>query len=130
VYFACPREGEEVTFHFSMEPQWMEAHPAVRDAAGRVALQRGPLVYCLEGVDNGENLRDIRLDPGAPITERFDRELGAYELRSSGWRRNTGEYSGLYRPAGSLRSRQELRFIPYFAFANREECEMIVWVDV
>lgn len=130
VYFDCPREGEPVTIRFSMKPQLMEAHPAVRDAGGRVALQRGPLVYCLEGVDNGENLRDIQLDLSSPITEEFDPQLGAFVLGASGWRKDPEDYQGLYRPAGLPRIRQDLRFIPYYAFANREECEMIVWVNI
>ena len=129
VCFACPQEGETVTLRFAMPPVQVEAHPAVRDAAGKVALQRGPLVYCLEGVDNGENLRDIRLDSSAPVREVFNEECQAYELHTAGWRREAADYAALYRPVGARRVEQPLRFIPYFAFANREECEMIVWVN-
>lgn len=129
VYLPCPRESQTLTLKFQMVPQWIEANPAVQDDSGRIALQCGPMIYCLEGVDNGEKLRDLRVDAQSPIEKSFDSELKIPVLLVSGSRRNPKEFKSLYAPATFERQPQILRFIPYYAIANRGETEMIVWVD-
>ena len=53
------QSGDQVELTLPMPVERIEAHPSVRQDAGRVALQRGPVVYCLEEVDNGPYLADV-----------------------------------------------------------------------
>lgn len=128
-YLPVGSHEETFTLWFDLTPQLIEANPAVQEDAGRVAVQRGPVVYCLEGVDNGEGLRDIALPRDVTFTEEPDETTGLPALIAEGTRRSWGD-AGLYRPLGTQPSPQRLRFIPYFAFANRGESEMLVWVGL
>lgn len=126
------RSGDVVELKLAMPVTRMYSHPLVRANAGKVALQRGPLVYCLEQADNGEHLHELVLPSGAKLAEaREDGLLGgivtvraqALRLSEKGW---TG---GLYSPS-ALPSAEPatVKFIPYYAWANRGEGEMTVWV--
>lgn len=129
-YLECPGERCEFALNFEMEPCLMEASPHVPADAGRAALQRGPLVYCLESADNGPLLRDIAVDRRAPFRLEWSEACGAYAIRADGFRRSEEGFSELYAPLGERWQPQPLRFIPYYAFANRGEDDMIVWVGV
>ena len=123
------RPDGECTLCFDMTPFAVEASPHVQDNAGRIAIQRGPVVYCLEGVDNGNDLRDIHIDLSKPITEESCAFCGIPTLQASGWRRDPEPFeNSLYRRISDARKEQDLRLIPYFSFANRGETEMIVWI--
>lgn len=119
------RDGESLTLDFDMTPRLTEADPRVVFNAGRCAVERGPVVYCMEGVDNGEHLRDIRLTVGAPFTEGYDESLGVPTLSVAATRRKPAE--SLYTPYSRDREPVTARLIPYYAFANRGETEMQVW---
>ena len=106
------------------------ANPKVQQDAGRVAVMRGPLVYCLEGVDNGAYLRDIRVDRAADWSIGWENGLGVQALSCTGWRRRLDPAAPLYAPLQDDLEPASLKWIPYFAFANRGETEMIVWVQV
>jgi len=107
----------------------ISANPKVHEDAGRVAMMRGPVVYCLEAVDNGENLRDIALIPGAETELSYDADFGAYCIHTHGTRSATIP-DALYAPYTGLRIPVRLRFIPYYAFGNRGASDMLVWVDI
>jgi uncharacterized protein len=128
--------GDRVTMHLDMQPRLTTANPLVRENVGRVAVERGPLVYCLEQEDQagGKGLFDLSLVNGTFASE-FKPDLlgGVLVLRHQGAAAmqplNT---QALYSPA-SARSRQSrtpvtLTFIPYYAWANREPQPMVVWV--
>ena len=70
-------ERGQVVLDLKMEPVILEAVPAVIADSGKVAVMCGPIVYCAEGVDNGENLHDIAIDPQNPFQKTFDSNLGA-----------------------------------------------------
>ncbi len=119
----------DIELDFDMTPYAAEANPHVQDNAGRIAIMRGPVVYCLEAVDNGEDLRDLHIDLDKPIEAGDCAFCGLPTLRASGWRRDPEDFGErLYRRAGGSRIEQELNFVPYFAFANRGETEMIIWI--
>jgi DUF1680 family protein len=121
------QDGDIVTVDLPMEVHVMQANPHVQDNAGRYAVMRGPIVYCLEGIDNGENLRDIALVEASEI--RVEREdLPAPVLYMSATRRKA--FDALYALKSNERTSFTARLIPYFAFANRGESDMIVWVQV
>jgi len=125
------QDGDTVELILPMPVERIEAHPNVRANSGRVALQRGPLVFCLEEADNGTNLNDLVLDRRTKLETTFHpRLLGGIPVITGKARRRTpdGWRGALYRPAGS-RSRTVLfKAIPYFAWANRRPGEMIVWI--
>lgn len=121
-------DGQVVALTLPMQIHFIEADPRVRDCSGRCAVMRGPIVYCLEGVDNGSNLSDITLVEDAPAEVlRWD-SFPAPVLRLAARRR---------KPAQSLyqtHSRERLDFtatlIPYFCFANRGISDMQIWTQV
>ncbi len=123
-------EELEAVLTLEMPPVLISANPRVHEDNGRAALMRGPLVYCLESVDNGENLHDIALVPGAPFSPVWSEEFGAYCIETTGTRSVFADPDALYAPYTGERCETKLRFIPYYAFANRGANDMIVWVDV
>jgi DUF1680 family protein len=117
-----------------MPVERMTPHPLIRQDAGQVALQRGPVVYCLEQVDNGSRLANITLPPDAPLTAAFDEDLlgGAAVIHGTAQRVEPGDWpGGLYQPRGVADLQREpfaFRAIPYFLWANRDPGEMRVWI--
>lgn len=117
-----------------MIAQSIVAHPNIRANAGRVAIQRGPLVYCLEQIDNSVPLASLSLSKISPLSFRYDPDLlggaGVVEARGysdeqASWREDVP-----YRP---LDKRSEvypvnLKFLPYYLWGNRIPGEMSVWV--
>jgi len=122
------KAGEEVVFDFSMPICRVYANPLVREDIGKVALMRGPLVYCLEEHDNGKNLHLVKLPEEAELALGESAFEGLPAIKAEG-KRIVIEGEGLYRTAKCKKTEKaELTFIPYFAWANRGENEMCVWV--
>jgi DUF1680 family protein len=133
--------GDRVRLAFDVAPRVLAANPRVTDDIGKAAVQRGPLVYCLEGLDQpAESLFDVALalaaDPDAGFSETFRPDLlgGVVALKHQGVMadRPSSELP-LYRPlAARSRARREieLTFIPYYTFSNRAATPMQVWVPV
>ncbi len=129
--------GDLVRIALPLTVRWIVSHPAVTENEGRVALMRGPLLYCLEGVDlNGAVPDDVVLPPGAAITvaERPDLLGGivALELRAEVEVPDPGWRGSLYRNADHRANRvaaaTTVTAIPYFAWANRDPAPMRVWI--
>jgi DUF1680 family protein len=125
--------GDVVTLDLAMPVERVQAHPSVTQDVGRVALQRGPLVYCLEGVDHDESVRSLLLPRRAPLSARFDPSLLGGVVVIEGetaapprrpWK------SKLYAPSAARRRRVPLFAIPYYTWDNREPGEMVVWLPV
>ncbi len=134
-YLKLSREwsnGDKVELDLAMEPVAMESHPSVRHDAGRIALMRGPLVYCIEEADNGKDLNDIALDLSKPLKAKFDKSLfgGTVVIEATGSRRELKDWKGvLYRPAGRSKMKKiKLKAVPYNRWANRGAGEMLVWI--
>lgn len=125
------QEGDEISLSLPMEVRFMQAHPAVHEDCGRVAVMRGPLVYCLEEPDNGKYLKDIRICAGAQANFAYDADLDATVIDLDATRRVWPEPAPLYMDY-SLMKREKItaRFIPFYTWANREEGEMLVWTDI
>jgi len=96
--------GDVIELELDMPVERIEAHPRVHANAGRVALQRGPIVYCLEGVDHSVSVREMRLPDEAPLTVRFDPDLleGVVVIEGEALAPDPGAWqSALYRPLAS-----------------------------
>ena len=125
--------GDRITLALEMKPEWIYADDRVPYDAGKAALRRGPLIYCMEEKDNGSALWNLSADTEAPVREERDRELfadtlpdGLVLLKTVGYR--THRRGQLYSTEAPAREKTGLVFLPYFAWANRGENEMEVWV--
>lgn len=118
-----------IIFDFDMPVRFIEADPRVYTDAGRYAVARGPIIYCMEAVDNGENLRDVRLDESVPFEIVPNAEYGN-SLTVTAYRRDIGAAKALYSKKHDSLTAFKAKLIPYFAFANRGVSEMIVWILV
>lgn len=123
-------DGDTVFFDFAMPVRRVYASPYVRQDLGKVCLMRGPLVYCLEEADNGNNLHLVSLPEESEIAPAQGEGVlsGMTTLKAKGLR-IVPEEGTLYRGAPCRRKEEtQLTFIPYFAWANRGVGEMTVWV--
>jgi uncharacterized protein len=131
--------NDRVEITFEMPIRAVYPHPRLRENAGCLALQRGPVLYCLESVDHPNmSIFDIVLPvdaAGVPgqCTATFEPDLlgGVVTLNVTGWANNSppGE-TRLYdfQPRDAPMGRAPVKAIPYFAWANRGPCDMTVWV--
>jgi DUF1680 family protein len=130
------KRGDVVELELPIRPRLVEAHPWIESTRGCVAVERGPLVYCLEQADQGDaNVLDLEIDSSAPLESvwRGDVLDGVTVVRASGHRVDSSAWEGrLYRPVGSqdeaARRPAELTAIPYYAWANRTPGAMRVWL--
>jgi DUF1680 family protein len=125
------QSGDRVRLVLPMPVERIEANPAVVADAGRVALQRGPLVYCLESVDNGSNLNDVILPRESKLNAKFHPRLlgGVVAISGRARRVDRGPWRGsLYRRAGSKTRAVRIKAVPYCLWSNRGAGEMLVWL--
>lgn len=118
-------DGDEISLDFEIKPFFIEANPNISSNCGKIAVQKGPFVYCMESTDNGENIRDIRLDTNGSFTEYYNEELKVNTLSIPAYRRKST--SSLYSPLKNDFKKINATLIPYYCFANRGENEMQVW---
>ena len=118
----------DIVLTLDMAPTLLQASPRVTAVSGRVAMQYGPLVYCLESVDNGADLRSVGVYADVCARVVFDEAFRANVLYTEGFR--LAETKGLYAAYDAAVEPLEVKWIPYFAFANRGVGEMLTWVLV
>jgi uncharacterized protein len=99
--------GDTVEISFPMLIRRVVSHENVRDNVGKVAVERGPIVYCAEAVDNNDHALDLPLPDGVTLTTHQDKDLlsGVTTIKAGG-----------------------LTLIPYYAWSHRGEGEMAVWL--
>ncbi len=114
-------DGDTVALHLPMGPRVVMGNPRVADQVGRLALARGPVVYCLEQIDNpGADLDRTLVPKDVQLTARREPDLlgGVVTL--------TGRAGALRADGG--RETAAIKAIPYYAWANREPAKMRVWL--
>jgi DUF1680 family protein len=117
------KTGDEIELELDMPIERVYADPHVKADVGRVALQRGPIVYCLEGVDNGGSVRNLCLPKEAKLSATFEKGL------LSGVAVVSGEALAVSGTRENLEIKPvAFRAVPYFAWDNREPGQMIVWI--
>jgi hypothetical protein len=136
-YFEVRREwlaGDFVDLDLPMAVRLMEANPLVEEDLDQVAIQRGPVVYCLESPDlpAGVKISDVRIPSDLKLTTRYDRRLlgGVTVLEGRVLVRNHADWSGkLYREVQPEDLQPvAVKFIPYSVWQNRGPSEMSVWL--
>jgi uncharacterized protein len=130
--------GDRLQLRLPVAPRLTEPHPRIESTRGCVAIERGPLLYCLEQVDSASaSVLDVRLDPGAPLGEAWRPDLlgGVMTVQASGeaahfvtWAAST--FRPLQTGAGVQPRGVQLTAIPYFAWANRQPGPMRVWIPL
>lgn len=126
-YFTIERrwkKGDKVEVHFDMEPRVVKAHAKVEADRGRVAVERGPLVYCAEWPDNDFDIMSVLVNrrPQFETVEKPDMLCGLTEIK-------TGAQVLGYDSEGRLTASDvELTLIPYYAWAHRGSGNMMVWL--
>ncbi len=130
--------GDLIQLEFPMPVRMMESNPRVSENVGRVALMRGPLLYCLEGMDHpGHGLNEIVLPLDATFTSSFQRDLlgGVVTLQTQGMVQPSEEgwHNQLYRRVqlslGADRGEViGVQAVPYYAWGNRDPGHMRVWI--
>jgi DUF1680 family protein len=126
-YLRIDREwqaGDHVILHLPMPVERMKADPRVKADIGRVALMRGPIVYCLEGIDNGGRVSSLQIPASTPILLEVRADLlgGVTVLRGTALRLRKG--------SAAIPQSDETPFvaIPFYANSNRSPTDMAVWV--
>lgn len=126
-YFTVTRQwkkGDKVELHFDMEPRVVKANARVEADRGRVAVERGPLVYCAEWPDNDFDVLSVLLNrqPSFTVTEEPDLLYGLNQIQ-------TPAQTLKYDAEGRLSVQDvTLTLIPYYAWAHRGSGRMAVWL--
>ena len=123
---------QTVCYTFEIPPRFVYANPKVRADAGKVAVMKGPLVYCLEQEDNGENLAGLLIDPAAGLTEEYRSDLLGgtviIHAKGKGLAKEQLQDGALYGGAPPALEEKDLTLVPYCYWGNRTPGEMQVWM--
>lgn len=120
------------TITFDQPAKFIHANPLVRADEGKTAIVKGPVVYCLEQADNGENLAGIFVDTDQELKEQYEAELlggtltvsfEGKRLTQEGWKKDE-LYSGRKPELQNVK----LKAVPYSSWNNRTPGEMLVWI--
>lgn len=123
---------QTIDIYFDLTPRFVRANPLVKEDIGKVAIMKGPLVYCLEEIDNEANLPAYYIDTSSNLQEYYDNELlggtvvvkcEGKKVTQEGWNADT-----LYSEQKIALEKKTLTFIPYPYWGNRKSGEMLVWV--
>ncbi len=129
--------GDVVELDLHMVPRFVEAHPKVDPTRCSLAIQRGPVVYCLEQTDQeaGVDILAVQLDERAPLESQWEPDLlgGVVTVTAAGYALDLTSWEGyLYRSLGEhdapSRRPVRLKAIPYYAWGNRGPTPMRVWI--
>lgn len=129
------QEGDTINLELPMPVRRVYGNPLVRHVAGKVAIQRGPLVYCLEQADNGEELHNLWLLKESEFQVFEGKGLFAHKMliQAEGMKQCLHDAANSplwhYDTAPGAWLPHTLTFIPWFSWANRGEGEMRIWIN-
>ncbi|MCP1103000.1 DUF1680 family protein [Aequitasia blattaphilus] len=122
-------KGRKVKLQLDMTPRLMEANQKVHYNAGRIAITRGPIVYCLEEYDNGKYLNQLTIDTKAKPEEIPSKDWqDVVVIQTKGYRKKPGDERELYALYQEGEEEVKLTAVPYFLWNNRSDGEMLVWM--
>lgn len=133
LYLLKDWEDDEIILEFPMEVRILEADMRVREDIGKVAIMRGPVLYCLEEADNGKNLHLLKVDCQTEFEVKKEEICGEtvrmiYGQGKKQIERKKNTLYSIYSPAQY--KEVKLKWVPYYTWANRGEGEMQVWTRV
>jgi DUF1680 family protein len=121
--------GDRVELNLAMPVMQVEAHPEVKDDAGRLSIQRGPVIYCLEQIDQSAPLDNTFIPAGTEFRVKQEPSLlgGVATLEGSGKVFDSRNWkNALYLPQAFQST--PIKAVPYYAWDNRKACAMEVWM--
>lgn len=136
-YFELNRtwaKGDVIELNMPMSPQLIESNPLVEDNRNQVAVQRGPIVYCMESLDlpQGAGISEVAIPTNIQFRPRFDKNLlsGVTVLEGEAESVKEAAWSNqLYRPLSAQTAKKiPIQLIPYYAWSNRGKSDMSVWL--
>jgi hypothetical protein len=122
-------ENDVITVKFDMSVKKLYANSKVSADSGKVAIQRGPVVYCAEGVDNNGDVLGLKIKRNGKITvSDYDKDklCGICEIKAEGVR--VKQSKNLYSYDAPETEPAEITLVPYYAWGNRGTNEMRVWI--
>ena len=126
-------EGDLIEVNLPMPVEFIESHPNVAENRGRVALRRGPAIYCLEQTDHKVDLDRHLLPASAKLQARFDANLlgGVPVIEGTAMLKPSVSWEGqLYQPARTgFEGQATIRAVPYCTWSNRGAGKMAVWIE-
>lgn len=123
------KPGDVVELDLPMPGERLWPHPEIKADVGRVALRRGPLVYCFEGQDQKAPLHRLRLPRGSTITDEFRSDLlGGISVLTAEGHAITDQDPALYRTRPPAEGPSPLMAVPYYIWCNRGPNPMQVWM--
>lgn len=129
------KPGDEIVLDMEMRTKLLESNPLVEETRNHVAVKRGPIVYCLEGIDieGGKKLDDVLIPANATFTPRETEIAGSKMtvLDTQARLVDGGDWTGkLYREVADAGKTVNVTLIPYYAWGNRDKAEMSVWLPL
>ncbi len=122
------QKGDVIELDLPMPIEQVACDPNVEENRGRLAIQRGPVVFCLEGCDHPVSVSQIAIPKGARLEARFEPELlgGVVVIKGQGLRHGfeLKDDGSVVQASGPV----DIKAVPYFAWDNRAPGEMVVWV--
>ena len=125
-------KNDRIKLILKMPVEKIYANPEVREDIGKVSLQRGPIVYALEEVDNGKNLPAVYLADDAELKAEYKEDLlgGVTVVKGSAYKLDKDSFgSSLYSTQKPEFKQIEIQAVPYYTWDNRESGEMLVWLN-
>lgn len=127
------KNDDEINIYFEMPVEIMTSNPNVRENIGKVAIMRGPIVYCLEEEDNGADLHRVYVSNNPEFTYKYEKDLlgGVVTIEGNGKfiENQENNEDKLYKSKAEIKYEdKKLKWIPYYSWANRNPGEMLVWV--
>jgi len=128
------KPGDTIEIDFTISPRLTEAHPRIDPTRGSLAIERGPLVYCLEQIDNPTDIADIEIKESAPLEIEWQPDLmgGTMFIKTEAYAIDVSDWDGaLYRTSGKYDVKKQpvqLVAVPYQLWSNRDSGAMRVWI--
>jgi DUF1680 family protein len=126
-YAVVENDESEIIVEFDIKPRLVYADSRVIRNAGRVCVARGPVVYCAEGVDNGQYMHSYSIPQSPEFSESYDERFGLHTVQVA-CMQETGFEDALYSNRAPQKTAAYLKLIPYSCFANRGESDMLIWL--
>ena len=123
------KAGDKIELKFDFTPRFVRTNPNVRYNIRKASIFRGPILYCLEEIDNGKNLNRFVIDSNNSFNEKEDKINSENIISLSINGSKFDDTNELYIKDKPKLSDAHLKFIPYYLWSNRGENEMLVWVN-